>query len=346
MLFTLMMFYAGGIAVISGLCLRTDEFHDAVKQIRFHAFIQTYNFFVISSVVFGVTRLLISTGILIQSLGDGMLICSCLPMAINMVIILSKSADGDDGAAVFNSAFGNMLGVFLSPLLILGYLGVSGDVDLGEIFYKLVLRVVVPIAVGQLLQKFSKPIADFVKKHKAALSKSQMYALIFIIYTVFCETFSTGTTVPAAEFVLVLFLQAILLISFMIVAWYGLKLVFPKEPRLRVTGVYGCTFKTVSLGVPLINAMYEGSPNVAMYILPLLMWYPMQLAIGSILAPRLYQFVQQQVEELDCAGVVVDEGEAPTDNVGDDGASVDSKRLSSSNREIGSQDNKTGSQQA
>jgi solute carrier family 10 (sodium/bile acid cotransporter), member 7 len=248
-----------------------------------------------------------------------------------MVIILTKSADGDDGAAVFNSAFGNMLGVFLSPLLILGYLGVTGDVDLGEIFYKLVLRVVVPLAVGQVLQKFSKTVADFVQKYKAALSKSQMYALIFIVYTVFCETFSTGTTVSAAEFVLVLLLQAILLISFMIAAWFGLKLVFPKEPRLRVTGVYGCTFKTVSLGVPLINAMYEGSPNVAMYILPLLMWYPMQLAIGSIMAPRLYKFVQQQVEELSCAGVIVDEGDAPTDDGGDDAASVDSKQFSSNN---------------
>ena len=134
----------------------------------------------------------------------------------------------------------------MSPLLILGYLGVTGDVDLGEIFYKLVIRVVVPIFVGQLLQKFSKTVSNFVQKYKAALSKSQMYALIFIVYTVFCETFSTGITVPAAEFVLVLFLQLALLISFMIIAWYGLKFVFPNEPRLRATGLYGCTFKTVS----------------------------------------------------------------------------------------------------
>ena len=110
-----------------------------------------------------------------------------------------------------------------------------------------------------------------------------------------------------------------------------------------MTGVFGCTFKTVSLGVPLINAMYEDSPDVAMYILPLLMWYPMQLAIGSILAPRLYQFVQQQVEELDCAGVVVDEGEAPTDNVGDDAASVDSKQFLNNDRSLRSgKDSPTG----
>jgi sodium/bile acid cotransporter 7 len=253
-------------------------------------------------------------------------------MAINMVIILSKTADGDDGCAVFNSAFGNMLGVFLSPLLILGYLGVSGDVDLGDIFYKLVLRVVVPIVAGQLAQRLSKTVADFAYEYRWSLSKSQMYALIFIVYTVFCETFSTGTSVGVAEFVLVLFLQLGLLVSFMIVSWYCLKCLFPKEPKLRVTGVFGCTFKTVSLGVPLINSMYEGSPNVAMYILPLLMWYPMQLAIGSILAPKFYKFVQRQKAELACAGVVVDEQDAPTDQGVDDAASVDSKQLESNNR--------------
>ena len=322
-----LLVYVHDIAVASGLSLRTEEFHDAIKEIRFHAFIQTYNFVLISAVVFGVTRLLITTGILVQSLGDGMVICSCLPMAINVVIILSITSDGDNDVAVFNSAFGNMLGVFLSPLMILGYLGVSGDVNLGEIFYKLVIRVVIPFVVGQLLQKLSKTVANFAKKYKGPLSKSQMYALIFIVYTVFCETFSTGSTVSVAEFFLVLFLQLALLISFLIIAWYALKFIFPKQPRLRVTGVYGCTFKTISLGVPLINAMYEGSPNLAMYILPLLMWYPMQLAIGSIMAPRLYKFVQQQMEELACAGVVVDEDYAPTDDGVDGTASIDSKQL-------------------
>ncbi len=47
-----------------------------------------------------------------------------------------------EASAIFNAACGNLVGVFLSPILILGYLGVTGDVDLLGVFVKLALRVV------------------------------------------------------------------------------------------------------------------------------------------------------------------------------------------------------------
>jgi solute carrier family 10 (sodium/bile acid cotransporter), member 7 len=64
---------------------------------------------------------------------------------------------------------------------------------------------------------------------------------------------------------------------------------------LCVMGLFGCTHKTISVGVPLINAMYEGNPlNVGLYTLPLLIWHPMQLLVGSILAPRLKAYVERE----------------------------------------------------
>jgi sodium/bile acid cotransporter 7 len=40
--------------------------------------------------------------------------------------------------------------------------------------------------------------------------------------------------------------------------------------------------------------MYEDNPNVGLYTLPLLIWHPMQLVIGSFLAPRLAAFVERK----------------------------------------------------
>jgi sodium/bile acid cotransporter 7 len=280
----------------------------AFKQIKFNVFVQAYGFGVVSATVFGLSRILIATNALIVPLANGLVVCSCLPMAINMVIVLSKTADGDEATATFNSAFGNLLGVFLSPVLILAYLGVSGDVDLGEIFYKLVLRVVVPLIVGQLVQRLIRPVRDFAKTYSYALSKSQMYALLFIVYTVFCSTFEKGNKVPAGSIVVVIVVQLGMLCFMMVVAWYALKFLFPNEPRLRVTGLFGCTFKTISLGVPLINSMYEGSENLALYIVPLLIWYPLQLMIGSTLSPILRRFVQRETDRLAEQGIVVPPG--------------------------------------
>ena len=53
------------------------------------------------------------------------------------------------------------------------------------------------------------------------------------------------------------------------------------------------------MGVPLINAIYEDTPLVGAYTLPLLIWHPMQLVIGCFLVPRLHAWVESEKERLD-----------------------------------------------
>jgi sodium/bile acid cotransporter 7 len=211
---------------------------------------------------------------------------------------LTKAAGGDEAAAIFNAACGNMLGVFLSPLLILGYLGVTGGVNLADVFYKLGLRVVLPICVGQILQKTSKIVVNFVNKYKKYFKKAQMYTLVFIVYTVFCRTFQSETVSSVGDIFLMILFQFISLCVVMVLSWYLLRCLFRKEPGLRVMGLFGCTHKTVAMGVPLINAIYDGNPNIGVYTLPLLIWHPMQLVIGSALAPRLEKWVTEEKESL------------------------------------------------
>lgn len=227
------------IFVLAGLGLRTSELSKAFSNIWFNTVVQCFNFFVVSSVVFGVSRFLISVGALARGLGDGMVIGTCVPMTINMVLVLTKSSGGDEASAVFNAAFGNLVGVFLTPILILGYLGVSGDIDLGSVFYKLGLRVVLPIAIGQVLQKFSKTVVNFVKKYKKYFKQAQEYCLVFIIYTVFCRTFLEGSEAKAVDIFIMIAIQFVVLCLFMVLAWFLMKLLFRDQPKLRVMGFYG-----------------------------------------------------------------------------------------------------------
>lgn len=55
------------------------------------------------------------------------------------------------------------------------------------------------------------------------------------------------------------------------------------------------------MGIPLINAIYEGNPAIGLYTLPLLIWHPMQLVIGTMLAPKLAAFVERENERLGIA---------------------------------------------
>ena len=160
------------ILVLAGLGLKTEEFSKALQRFKFNLLVQCFNFGVVSVIVFGVSRGLSEVGAISQGLADGMVICASLPLTVNMVLVLTNSAGGDEASAIFNAAFGNMVGVFLSPVLILGYLGVTGNVGLWEFFYKLALRVVAPVIVGQLLQKCCPPVVAFNKKHKKHFKKA------------------------------------------------------------------------------------------------------------------------------------------------------------------------------
>jgi solute carrier family 10 (sodium/bile acid cotransporter), member 7 len=117
------------IFFVSGLSLKTSEFSSALKEVYFNAYVQIFNFGVTSSVVFGLARLLALANILRKDLTDGIIIAASLPMTTNMVQLMTKAAGGDEAAAIFNAAFGNLVGVFISPALILGYIGTSSNLD-------------------------------------------------------------------------------------------------------------------------------------------------------------------------------------------------------------------------
>jgi hypothetical protein len=50
----------------------------------------------------------------------------------------------------------------------------------------------------------------------------------------------------------------------------------------------------MAMGVPLIGAIYENDPLVGLYTLPLLVWYPLQLLIGSYFCHYLKSFVSSE----------------------------------------------------
>lgn len=240
------------IFVIVGLGLKTKELSNALQRLKFNLFIQVFNFCFVSGCVFVATRLLTSIHVLNDALADGMVICSCLPIAINALIVLTASTGGDEAVAVFNTCFSNLLGIFVSPILILFYLGKSEAVDVKDIFVNLAFIVILPMFSGWLLQNYVPPARCLYATHKRRFKRMQESCLVFIIYTVFCRKFlsaSSGLNAgesPAGitDVFIMIGLEFVLIAFFMNVAWAVLDIVFPDEPELRVTGLFACHHKT------------------------------------------------------------------------------------------------------
>ena len=288
--------------MLAGLGLKTSEFSQAFTRLYFNTFVQVFNFGFVSAFVYAFTRFLVAVNWIQPSLAAGMVVCSCLPMAINIVIVLTASVGGDEAGAIFNTAFGNIVGIFLSPALILAYLGSTGNISLTDVFYQLTLRVVLPLIVGQLLQRFSPTVVEFAAKHKRKFKKTQEFCLVFIVYTVFCKTFSKGKSKAGlGDIFLMIFFQFLLMIMLMGISWFSLGFLFRDQPKSRAMGLFGCTMKTVALGVPLINSIYASDPDLGLYLLPLLIWHPMQLVVGTLLTPKIASYVRQESERLEKA---------------------------------------------
>ncbi len=258
-----------------------------------------YNFGFVSAVVFGISRALKSAGILSPYLSDGLVSCGSLPLAVNAVSVLSIGCHGDEAVAVFNEAFSNMIGVFLSPLLIRGYLGKIPGADLPTIFWKLIVRVLIPLIAGQGLRMLSLKVVEFRERYKGWFARAQKYLLVFIVYTIFCKTFKnkSGTGIgDVFTLVLVIFILQVFFLTF---AWALTYVMYRDEPKLRVVGLFGPVAKTIALGIPLIQSLYTNNPRVGVYTLPILIWHPMLLVVGSLMTPVLRKFVESEIKRVE-----------------------------------------------
>ena len=85
--------------------------------------LQIFNFGFVSIVSYGLSRLLIKWNLVSVDLSDGLVIAASLPMTVNMVIVMTKASGGNEAVALLNASLGSMIGVFLTPALILIYLG-------------------------------------------------------------------------------------------------------------------------------------------------------------------------------------------------------------------------------
>jgi len=281
------------IFIMAGLSLKSNEFAKAATRLDFNAFVLAFNFLGVSFIVYCMTIAMRYINIIPKSLTDGMILCACMPITVSMVIVLTISAKGDEAVAILLAAVGSLMGLFISPALVLLYIGVQPDIALPTVILKLILRVLVPLLFGQFLQHYSAHVVTSVERNRNRFKSCQEWALVFIVYTVFCKTFSTPLDVGLVDVLWVVLFQCTALLVSMMLAWLALKLLFRDEPRLRVVGLFGCTQKSIAMGIPLIGAIYETDPRAGIFALPLLIWHPLQLLVHSALAPRLAQGADQ-----------------------------------------------------
>ena len=255
-------------------------------QIHLHTFIQTFTLVFVPVFMQLVVIIMNNHNLLNNMLVNGFIIVSCMPPPVSSAVILTKAVGGNDAGAIFNSALGSFLGIFVSPSLILLTLGLIGDVPFMKIFAQLCATVVFPIALGQFLRP---KIVHWMEDKKPPFGTIASATLLLIIYSAFCDTFSnTDISLPPSELFTVLLFVVLIQVSLLYIVFTVTQssLCMFSRPD-TVCAMYCATHKSLTLGIPMLKIMYSGDPALSFITIPLLMYHPCQILLGGILAPKL-----------------------------------------------------------
>ncbi|KAG0366926.1 SBF-like CPA transporter family-domain-containing protein [Gamsiella multidivaricata] len=203
------------IFLLSGLSLKTKDLLISAVNYRAHLLVQLTSFIAIPLIVKAITAL-IGLSSFNATLLAGMAVTSATPTTISSNVVMTANSDGSESLALFNAALGNLLGVFISPIIVLILLHSTPQTPSGShgLDYPTILRdlgttILVPILVGQVyLYFFPKSIAWAKKKvHFPTLNSS---CLLILVWTVFCDAFHNNTfsSVTAGEIIAIGALQA------------------------------------------------------------------------------------------------------------------------------------------
>ncbi|CAM9509335.1 unnamed protein product, partial [Sphacelaria rigidula] len=247
------------IFFLVGLTIRLGELAGAALNVRLNLLVQIFSLGAMPAMGWVLSRLLLASG-LHPYLSDGVAILMTLPTTVNMCVILTQSAGGNTAVAAFNAVLGNLLGVVVTPALLLLLVGKRLDMapSLLATFQKLGVKVVLPLAVGQLA-RFT-PVRVLHERRPKVISRLSECILLTVIYTTFCDTFRNGTSVGTAaggaSGGLLVLLGVLPLFHLFSIACLNVlsKLPFLKlSERDRIAVMFCGSHKTLAFGIPLIK---------------------------------------------------------------------------------------------
>ena len=282
--------------LISGMNLPLAELRAAVTNVRANLLIQTFIFGVAGVVVaLAAGPALSALGLLPPRLIDGLVVLACLPTTIGSGVALTNAAEGNVAISLFHAVFSNLAGIAVTPALIFLYLGADGAAvgSAGAAAGKLASQVLGPVLVGMAIRSAPSFAASLGSKPvKSKLKLASDGIILAIIYNTFCNTFKGGFGVAAGEVSALFAILAALLVAYKASIFFAANAVGLAR-RDAVAAVYMGSQKTLAFGLPLIKALFEGSPDLAWLCLPALVYHPMQIALGSALVPRLRSWASE-----------------------------------------------------
>lgn len=217
----------------------------------------------------------------------GMLYLCALPATVQSAIAFTSLARGNIPAAICSAAASSLIGIFLTPVLVLLLMGVEGEAGSTlDSIGKIVLQLLVPFVAGQIARRW---IGAWVTRNKTWLKTVDQSSILLVVYTAFSGAVIEGLwqVVPLINLLgLTVACCVLLALVLWLTLFLGKRFGFSLEDRITI--LFAGSKKSLATGVPMANVLFATS-SVGMIILPLMLFHQIQLMVCAVLAQRYAQ---------------------------------------------------------
>jgi sodium/bile acid cotransporter 7 len=225
-------------------------------------------------------------------LASGLIFLGCLPSTIQSSIGFTVIARGDVPAAVASASASNLLGMFLTPLLVSLLLHAQSGVSAGQI-WAIALQLLAPFIAGQVLRRW---IGDWVKARAKLLSYVDRGSILLVVYTAFSGAVVEGvwSRVGAGDLVRLFILCSLLLAAVLAATAYAARTFgFSKADEIAI--VFCGSKKSLASGAPMAGVLFPAA-TAGVALLPLMLFHQIQLMACAIIAQRYARRPEQDTE--------------------------------------------------
>ncbi|GAA1459109.1 bile acid:sodium symporter family protein [Williamsia maris] len=266
-----------------GARMHPREALEGLRHWRLHLTILAFTFALFPLI--GLALKPIAPHVLGDDVYTGVLFLCLVPSTVQSSIAFTSIARGNVAGAIVSASASNLLGVILTPLLVVALISSTGGITISwTSILTIVLEILVPFIVGQLARPL---IGGWLTRHAKPTKLVDRGSIVLVVYSAFSEGMREHiwSTVQWWQ-VLVLIAGSIVLVGALLwlTGFVGRRLHFRRADTIAIQ--FCGTKKSLATGLPMAAVLFSGS-NVGLIVLPLLVFHQIQLMMCAWWAGRL-----------------------------------------------------------
>ncbi|MEO7199008.1 MAG: bile acid:sodium symporter family protein [Dokdonella sp.] len=214
----------------------------------------------------------------------GVLYLCVLPATVQSAIAFTSLARGNVPAAICSAAASSLLGIVITPLLVLLLIDDGGlhAIDPGSAGH-IVVQLLLPFVAGQIARRW---IGGWVERHQRVVKLADQGSILLVVYAAFSASVVAGlwSMLPLTRLLGLTIACCVLLALVLACVWLiARRLGFSIEDRITI--LFAGSKKSLATGVPMAQILFAGG-GIGMMLLPLLVFHQIQLMVCAVLARR------------------------------------------------------------